>query len=131
MSTPVLKLNDWQEEKESMDEHILRVAAAYIRSHGKDCNILFGLPSDTDTMNPGEFADYLDEQADSLNQDRIELMKEKNTTMEFIGTIIQVIQAGGESNPPTVTLATTKEQLKAQKNIPFFQSARIRITPIS
>lgn len=121
-----LRLNDWNPTQESMEEHILRVAASYIRTHGKDAEIFFGEPSDQDPMTPSEFADYIEEKAGEMKEERKETEHKKNLSMEFTGTITQ---AGGNTEP-TVTISTSQEQLKRQTNIPFFRRCDITITPI-
>jgi len=109
---------------ESYTEYILRLCAAVLQDHAPNALILHAHYDESEPVETEQLIESIHETLTELALHR----EREDVTMEFIGTIIQ---AGGESNPPTVTLATTKEQLKAQKNIPFFRQATIRITPIS
>ncbi len=122
-----LKLNDWDDSKETMEEHLLRVAAAYISSHGREALILFGHPEEKDTMSTFDFCDYLINHANSMRDERLREAEkeEKNPSMEFYG---EIIQAGGDKEA-TVTISATKDQLQRQPSIPFYLQSKIKITP--
>jgi hypothetical protein len=120
-----LQLNDWDESIEPMEEHLLRVAARYIASHGREALILFGHPEDDDAMSRIDFHAYLLNHADSMRDERLRQEKKQQATMEITG---QIIQAGGEKEP-TLTIKTNIHQLSRQASIPFFRQANITITP--
>ena len=113
MTTVITQLHN-----ETRPAYLLRVASAFILNHN---------PSQ-----PIYYDDY-DEEADgeTLARDCIALSEELSTTnlraMEFTG---RIIQAGGDSATPTLTIETTREQLKACPSIPFYQRSLITIIPL-
>jgi hypothetical protein len=120
-----LQLNDWDESTQTIEEHLLRVAARYIASHGKEAMINFGHPEDEQPLSRLEFQNYLLNHADDMRNEKLRQQKTKKTSMEFTG---QIIQAGGKEEP-TVTIKTSTHQLSHQPLIPFYRQARITITP--
>jgi len=107
-----------QLHNETRPAYLLRVASAFISNH-----------------NPKQavFYDDYDEEADgeTLAQDCLSLSEEITAehlrAMEFTG---RIIQAGGDSDTPTLTIETTREQLKACPAIPFYQRSSITIIPL-
>ena len=105
-----------QLHNETRPAYLLRVASAFISNH-----------------NPKQpvFYDDYEEEADgeTLAQDCLALSEEITAlrAMEFTG---RITQAGGDSDTPTITIETTREQLKACPVIPFYQRSAITIIPL-
>lgn len=120
-----LQLNNWDESTQTIEEHLLRVAARYIASHGKEAMINFGHPEDEEPMSRLDFHAYLLNHADDMQNERSRQQKAKSASIEFTG---QIIQAGGKEEP-TVTIKTSTHQLSHLPLIPFYRQSRITITP--
>jgi len=103
---------------ESDAEYQLLLAAAFINHYAPD-NEIFSSDYD-ENIDGTNLAKNLTDAASNLAHEREKL------SMTFIG---KIIQAGGEGEKPTVTIATTQHHLMRCTAIPFYKSATITVTP--
>lgn len=107
---------------ESATEYILRLCAAVLQDHAPNALIIHAHYDESAPVETEQLIESIQETLTELALHR----EREDVTMEFTG---HISQAGGDGKEPTVTLITSRDQLKKQSSIPFFRTSTIRITP--